>query len=468
MNPFDRHLEGRPPTDPTPTDPSPTDPARTDPSLTTRYPTGPSPSEPVRRDPPPAPTAPTAAPDRSAPDGSASGSSASGSSAPGSAAPDPVAAEPVAPDAAERASAVRAPSVRAPSPGSSATDPTVIMSVRPDRGAIVVSRATWASRVAAGAAPVVVAGLAALPYLAAPSVTRALVSLFALVVMASMWNLLAGYGGMISVGQQGFIGVGAYTVLAVDVAGVSPFLALPIAVVVAAALALPTTALVFRLSGGYFAIGTWVVAEVYRLVTVQIGAVGGGSGASLRGLTALNPVLRGAIVYWCALGAAVLAVAVVYAIMRSRFGLALTAIRDDPTAADSLGVRVPFAKRLVFVVAAGGCGLAGAVIVLDSLRVQPDSIYSVQWSAFMIFMVVIGGIGTIEGAVLGAIVFFVLQQLLEPYGVWYLVALGAVAITAALYARRGLWGLIAGRRNVHLLPTGYRVARRTGDPSRHG
>jgi branched-chain amino acid transport system permease protein len=339
------------------------------------------------------------------------------------------------------------------------TDPTEPTTPR-TAVAGTVTRTTPASRVVTVAAPVVVALLASLPYVAVPSITRALVTLFALVVMASMWNLIAGYGGMISVGQQGFIGVGAYTVLAADVAGISPFLAIPLAVIVAAVLSLPTTALVFRLSGGYFAVGTWVVAEVYRLLTVEIGAVGGGSGASLRGLTALNPVLRGAIVYWCALGAAVLAVLVVYLIMRSPLGLALTAIRDDPIAADSLGVRVRLAKRLVFVIAAGGCGMAGALIVLDSLRVQPDSIYSVQWSAFMIFMVVIGGIGTLEGPVLGAIVLFILQQTLEPYGVWYLVALGVAAIAAALYARRGLWGLLTGRRDLRLLPTGYRVVGR--------
>ena len=92
-----------------------------------------------------------------------------------------------------------------------------------------------------------------------------------------------------------------------------------------------------------------------------------------------------------------------------------------------------------------------------TLRVQPDSIYSVQWSAFMIFMVVIGGLGTIEGPIVGAIVFFVLQQVLEPFGVWYLVALAVVAIAAALYARRGLWGVLTGGRDVRLLSTGYQV-----------
>lgn len=257
----------------------------------------------------------------------------------------------------------------------------------------VVTRGTRASRIAGFVAVPAVVLLAALPYLVVPNVTRTLVDLFALIVLATMWNLLAGYGGMISVGQQGFIGLGAYTVVVAGLVGIDPFLALPLA---AGLLALPTTLLVFRLSGGYFAIGMWVVAEVIRLVTVEFAAVGGGAGASVSGLAGLGPTLRGAITYWCALAVVVVAVGAVFLVLRSRLGLAL-----------------------------------------DGLRVQPEAVYGVQWSAFMIFMVVIGGLGTIEGPILGAIVFFALQQLLLPHGAWYLVVLGIVAIAAALYARRG-------------------------------
>ena len=120
-----------------------------------------------------------------------------------------------------------------------------------------------------------------------------------------------------------------------------------------------------------FAMGTWVIAEVVRLVVTQVGAVGAGSGASLTAFSGLDPLYRIAYVYWVALGITVLVVLGVYLLMRSRLGLALTAIRDEPTAAGSSGVEVTRAKRLVFVFAAVGCGLAGAMIVANTLRVQP-------------------------------------------------------------------------------------------------
>jgi branched-chain amino acid transport system permease protein len=225
-------------------------------------------------------------------------------------------------------------------------------------------------------------------------------------------------------------------------------------------LAWPTSYLAFRLSGGYFAIGTWVIAEVVRLVITQIGAVGAGSGTSLTAFSGIEPVYRIAYVYWVALTVAVVVILGVYLLMRSRLGLALTAIRDEPTAAASSGVAVTRAKRLVFVLAAVGCGLAGAVIVANTLRVQPGSIFNVDYSATMIFIVVIGGLGTIEGPILGAVVYYLLQDNLADLGNWYLVIVGAVAIAITLLAPKGLWGLTRGRLAV--FPTGYRVGRRQG------
>lgn len=321
-----------------------------------------------------------------------------------------------------------------------------------------VRRATRSSWI--GLAIVVVLVLIApmAPYVIDKGIQGSLVTLFSLIVMATMWNLLAGYGGMLSVGQQAYIGIGAYAlVYFADTIGLDPFMAVPLAVVVAGLLAYPISFLAFRLSGGYFAIGTWVIAVVIMLIVQQIPALGGGIGETFTAFSDLGPGTRIAYVYWLSLAGMVLAVGVTYWIMRSRLGLGFTAIRDDSVAAGSLGVRVTRSKRFVFVVAAMGCGLAGAMITANTLRVQPDSIFSLNYSVFMIFIVVIGGLGTIEGPILGAIVFFVLQQWLADLGPWYLVILGLVAIVITLFLPRGLWGLISGNGKVRLFPVGYRL-----------
>jgi branched-chain amino acid transport system permease protein len=178
---------------------------------------------------------------------------------------------------------------------------------------------------------------------------------------------------------------------------------------------------------------------------------------SLKAFQGVDRVDRVATVYWMALGACVLVVLSTYALMRSRFGLALTAIRDNSTAASSLGVSVPRVKRIVYVAAGAGAGMAGGLVAMNALRVTPDSIYSVNYSAFMIFIVVIGGLGTIEGPILGAILFFALQQYLADEGTTYLLVVGAVAILVVLFARQGIWGILAGRQGYQVFNVGYRV-----------
>jgi branched-chain amino acid transport system permease protein len=301
----------------------------------------------------------------------------------------------------------------------------------------------------------VVAVLAYLPYLVYSGTTDLLVNAFILLVIASMWNLLAGYAGLVSVGQQAFIGIGAYSVLIFAQHGTNPFAALPAAAVVCAIIGLPVWWLVSRLRSGYFAIATWVVASVCELVIARFASLGGGTGAPVPGMSGLNPTLLVAYTYWIALAVAVAALAAVYLMLRGRLGLVLTAVRDDEVGARSVGARVSAARRLVFIVAAAGCGAAGALLAISQLNVQPTSAFSVQWSAEMIFVTIIGGIGTIEGPIIGTAVFFVLQQTLSQYGAWYLIILGLVAIAIAIWARNGLWGLIAERVHVRLFPVGY-------------
>lgn len=316
------------------------------------------------------------------------------------------------------------------------------------------ARSVW---VGPGGFGLVTVLLIALPFLVFQSITSDLITFFVLVAISSMWNLLAGFGGLISIGQQAFIGIGAYTVIGLGDFGVNPFAALVGAVIVSTLLAWPTSWLAFRLRGDYFAVGTWVIAEVYRLVISSISTLGGPSGKPLTSMPDMDRTLRSAMTYWLALLVAVACVVGCYVLLRGRVGLALTAMRDDEIAARANGVDTARAKRMVYLGSAAGCGAAGAVLTLNALSVQPDAIFNVQWSAYMIFIVVIGGIGYLEGPILGAVVFYGLQSMLANFGSWYLIVLGLIAIIAALWLPRGLWGWIFDRTRWRLFPVGYYV-----------
>jgi branched-chain amino acid transport system permease protein len=319
--------------------------------------------------------------------------------------------------------------------------------------AVRVERATRASRIAAaGAGLVLMAGIS-LPWWSDAGTMRLLVEFFCFLVMAQMWNLLAGYGGLVSIGQQAYLGLGGYLLFALaNHAGLNPFLCVPLAGVFAALVALPTAKLVFRLRGGYFAIGTWVVAEVFRLLLANVSMFGGGSGQSLRAMAAIPRATREPLAYWFALAAAVAAVAGVYWLLRSRHGLALTAIRDSETAAASQGIDVAFTQYWVYVVSAAGFGVVGALYYMNILRISPNAAFDVNWTAYVIFIVVIGGIGTIEGPIIGTILFFLLRETLADFGAWYLIALGAIAVVTMLYFPGGIWGAVQQRYELHLFP----------------
>jgi branched-chain amino acid transport system permease protein len=319
----------------------------------------------------------------------------------------------------------------------------------------LVTRSRRAATWSAVACLIVVAILAALPYLVFANVTGVLVNLFILLTLATMWNLLAGYAGLISVGQQAYIGVGAYTVFMLAENGQSPFLAIPAAALVSALVALPASFVLLRLRREYFAIATWVVAEAFQLAVLRSDSLGGGTGATLRGMADLDPTLRQAFTYWAALAVVVATLLGAYLLLRSRLGLDLTAIRDNEVGARSVGVRVAQAKRIVYLVAAAGAGAAGAVLIISQLFVQPTSVFTVQWSAYMIFVALIGGLGSIEGPIVGTVIFFMLQQTLADRGAWYLIILGSVAVLVAMWVPRGIWGIVTNRFDLRLFPVGY-------------
>ncbi|MBR0773285.1 branched-chain amino acid ABC transporter permease [Bradyrhizobium diazoefficiens] len=337
-----------------------------------------------------------------------------------------------------------------------------------------IETADRVSRTAAVLAALLLLVLVLLPGFAGRNLIQDLIFLFYMMALAQCWNLLAGYAGLISVGQQAFVGLGGYVLFALTlIGGVNPLLAVPGAGIVAAALALPTALIVFRLRGAYFAIGTWVVAEVYRLVFAQVKPLGGGTGTSLTPTVTSSvpgiewiktlfdvrtPAARDIASYWLALALLVATLVFVYLVLRSRRGLALGAIRDRESAAASLGVDIDRIKLAAYVATAAMTGMLGALIYLQKARISPDAAFSVlDWTAYVIFITVIGGIGTIEGPVIGAIIFYLMQRYLADFGAWYLILLGTLGILVMLFAPRGLWGLVAGRYGLTLFPTRRRL-----------
>ncbi|MEO8242776.1 MAG: branched-chain amino acid ABC transporter permease [bacterium] len=320
-----------------------------------------------------------------------------------------------------------------------------------------IERWTAQSRLGAGGAGLLVLALVAAPGLMGPGFVDRMTALFIYVILAAMWNALAGYCGLVSIGQQLFFGLGAYATIRIAFAGVDPFLAMILGSLAVGVLAWPISLFMLRLKGGEFSIGMWVLASIGQLAVKLDPMIQGETGSSLISLNAYSADLRRNLIYWGALAAMTLLLGALFALLRSREGLAIQAIRDSDEAATSLGVRPERTKRLLFVLAAFGIAMAGALWLAQAVSFQPKSYFSVQWTAYMIFMVLVGGIGRFEGAILGAVLFFGVETFFAATGVWYLIGLGATAIVFSLYFPRGLWGAIAARTGVQLLPLGYRA-----------
>jgi branched-chain amino acid transport system permease protein len=329
--------------------------------------------------------------------------------------------------------------------------------------AVRVERATRASRVFAVVAALVLAALVSLPWWGDAGDMRLIAEMSYYVALAQLWNLLAGYAGLVSVGQQAYVGLGGYMLYYLTgVWNMNVYLALLIAGPFAGLIAIPVSLAVFRLRGAYFAIGTWVVSEVFSLAASLMIVLGAGSGLSLTVpiMQEISPDrdVRNTILYLMTLAMSLFVVGIVYLLLRSRHGLALTAIRDSEPASASLGVNTFRTKFIIYVATAACTGLIGALIFLQKLRISPEAGFSINdWTVVVIFMVVIGGIGTIEGPFIGMLIYIVLREWLADYGTYYLILLGVIAIVIMLKAPSGIWGFLVQRYNLHLFPIGRRL-----------
>jgi branched-chain amino acid transport system permease protein len=307
-----------------------------------------------------------------------------------------------------------------------------------------------------------IVAMAAAPFLFGPTQIALLTEFMSMLVLAIMWNLLAGYADIVTVGQHAYVGVGAYAFFGfAALAGLNPYLSIALAGLVALAIAVPTMLLVFRLRTAYLAIGTWVVAEFLMLAAGKLNAWGGGSGTSLPISIVLSfGRARGdrlANIYWLSFGLAAVAMLATYFLLRSRIGIGLTAMRDNEEGAAAVGVNITYARILCFLGTAPFLGIAGAIITLQKLRIAPPASFSItDWTVLIIFNVVIGGIGSFEGPIIGTIVYFVLRQYLAGLGAWHLILLGTFSIVVILIEKRGVWGLIRRGLGDDLIPIAHK------------
>ncbi len=322
---------------------------------------------------------------------------------------------------------------------------------------ISIERSTRSSRLALSTMAAVLCLLALAPLVLGAGAVDRMTALFVYVILAAMWNALAGFGGLVSVGQQVFFGLGAYFTIRLADAGLNPFLSLFAAALITGAISLPLSLFMLRLKGGEFAIGMWVISALTHMLVNLDRLIQGETGTSLISLNVYDSSTRRAVIYWLALASMAALLGILFALLRSRTGAAIQAIRDNEDAAASVGVHVIGTKRLLFVLAAFGIAVAGGLWLASATTFQPKTYFSVQWTAYMIFMVLVGGIGKFEGAILGAVLFFIIETFFGSLGVWYLIGLGATAVIFSLYLPRGLWGEIERRFDLQLLPVGYRL-----------
>lgn len=291
--------------------------------------------------------------------------------------------------------------------------------------------------------------LIALPFWASRYAANVLLLIYLYVALASMWNLLAGYSGLISLGQQMFIGVGGYSVAVFSMYYRIPvFVAVLMGGIISVILASLISRPISRMRGVYFAIGTWIFAEALGVAFSNWGYVRYGMGLFIQPAYKLSPFS----IYYAAMIVGLGSVALVYFLLRSKLGLALMAIRDDDTASETVGVNIFRCKLTCFLISAFVTGLTAGVVYLNTIFIQPFEAFGIGWTVNLLFIVIIGGMGTVEGPVLGSVMFVLLQQFLAEYVGYNLIILGTITIITILMAPRGIMGTLQERFRIVFLP----------------
>lgn len=291
-------------------------------------------------------------------------------------------------------------------------------------------------------------GLASVPFWGSEYATLFFMLFCLYLALAQMWNLLAGYSGLISLGQQSFVGLGGYTVAVLSsYYGISIWIGVLLGGIAAVLLALFMSLFIFRMKGVYFAIGTWIFAEALLVWFSNWSYVKYGSGLFIK---PIGDVSMQAI-YYAAFVVGAGSVALVYILLRSRLGLGLMAMRDDDQVSETLGVEVFRSKLCCFLISAFVTGVTAGIFYIFQIFIQPYNAFAIDWTVKLVFMVIIGGIGTIEGPILGALIYVVLSQFLAEYFSVSMLILGAIAIAVILIAPKGIMGTLQEKLDFEVL-----------------
>jgi branched-chain amino acid transport system permease protein len=302
--------------------------------------------------------------------------------------------------------------------------------------------------------------LALLPVIGAPKEWILYIFTFLIyVTIANMWNLLAGYSGLLSLCQPAFIGLAGYSVAIGTWVDIPWWGGIFIGAGVSALFALLISYPVFRLSGIYFAIGTLVVPEAVRILFYLWKPVGGplqgrGAGYMIKGLADL-PMSD---VYWMALAVAILSAVVLYIVLRSKLGLGLAAIRDNQRTAASSGVSIFWIKVYPFVISASVTAVAGAIFYIYQGYIEPSNAFNIKWTLIMLLATVIGGMRTQGGPIVGAIIMVILNFALAKYSSYSALIEGVILIVIMLLSPQGLVGLT---RNTWFYKSMFKLAARS-------
>jgi branched-chain amino acid transport system permease protein len=271
---------------------------------------------------------------------------------------------------------------------------------------------------------------------------------FLYLALAQMWNLLAGYSGLISLGQQSFVGMGGYVVAVMsNYYGVYIWLGVLLGGVFSALLGLFMSLFIFRMKGVYFAIGTWIFSEALLIWFSNWEYTKYGMGLFIKP----NPNISMTEIYYASLIVGVGSVALVYGILRSKLGLGLMAMRDDEAVSETMGVEVFRSKLYCFLIGAFVTGSTAGILYIFQVFIQPYKAFAIDWTVKLVFIVIIGGIGTLEGPIVGAFVFVLLSQTLAEYFSVSMLILGAIAILVILIAPKGIMGTLQEKLGFEIL-----------------